>query len=311
MRGFLLLCLFAAGPLMAKPAPLVELTADPVPLTTVAMKHGSLPVRVSLGFDKALVLNLEPARRLKLKPFPLIGKFKVKNPQVPGGEAIIRGNLLNVDTGGTGSQKIPTIWIDKDVVPAPEAGVVSVMAFDAERVRIANPRAPSGGQSHRLARAGGGEAHVKWRVGGETVRVIFDFTSEASVLNAGAAEILAANGLVRRTGRVVLWSPVPALQLPVELLEPAAGARMQGIPLISPAARITRDRARELDARAAAGIAGDDDEDAIVVTAKSERKEKRAPWMLIGRDVLDHCGQVEMDRPGKAWILTCQFPAGN
>lgn len=317
MRPLALLSLTAlAGlpaPVGAAPVPLVELEADPVPLTTVQLKRGTLPVRVSLGFDKALLLNLEPARRLGLKPFPLVGKFKVRNPQIPGGEAIIRGNLVSVGTAGTAPQKIPTVWIDKDVAAPPQAGTVSVMAIDAQRVRITNPRAPAGGQAFRFVRAGASDAELKWKVGGETVRVIFDFTSEATVLNARAADALAAAGMVSRTGRVGLWSPVPALSLPVEALRPAPGAGMQGLPLFSPAVRITRAQAEALDARAARAIQGDspDDEDAIVVTGSREKERRRDPWMLIGRDVLRYCSRVELDRAGRSWELTCNFPANS
>lgn len=293
--------------------PLVELVADPIPLTEVKLKRGTLPVRVSLGFDRAMVLNLAPAQATGLKPFPLIGKFKIRNPQIPGGEAIIRGNLISAEVGGTAKQKLPTVWIDKDVVAPPQAGVVSVLAFDAERVRISNPGAPAGGRSFVLARAGRGDAEVKWQPagdGGETVRVVFDFTSAATVMNASAARVVEGAGLARRTGRVGLWSPVPALALPVEALAPVAGANMLGLPLVAPAARITVAQAKALDARAAAGIVGDtaEDPDAIVVTAEKEGGRRRQPWMLIGRDVLDHCASVELDRPGARWILTCAFP---
>ncbi|TPE64594.1 hypothetical protein FJQ54_00915 [Sandaracinobacter neustonicus] len=309
MRAALfLLCL--AAPLAAKPVPLVELEADPIPLTRVQMKRGGVDVRVSLGFDKALLLNLAPAQQLGLKPFPLIGKFKVKNPQIPGGEAMIRGNFVSGDVGGTGMQKLPTIWIDKDVVVPPQQGIVSVLAFDADRVRIRNLRAPAGGQVYRLARAGKTDAEVKLNLGGETLRLIFDFTSERSVMNARAAAVLESEGMVRRTGRVGLWSPVPAFAVPVELLRPEPGAKLQGLPLFDPVVRISRARAEELDARAAAGITGDseDDPDAIVVTAEREKGRRREPWILIGRDVLRFCGTVELDRPGAAWVLTCQFP---
>lgn len=305
---FLCLALMAA-PLAAKPVPLVELTADPIPLTQVQLKRGPVNVRVSLGFDKALLLNLAPAQKLGLKPFPIFGKFKFRNPQIPGGEAIIRGNLVSGDVGGTGRQKLPTVWIDKDVVPPPQAGVVSVMAFDAERVIIRNPSGPSGGRAYVLPRAGRNDSDIKWKLGGDTVRVVFDFTSERTVLNARAAAILEREGLVRRSGTVGLWSPVPALTLPVQQLRPTVGANMMGIPLQQPFARITRDQAKALDARAAAGIQGDtpDDEDAIVVTAKSKEKEGRAPWMLIGRDVLRYCSSVVLDRQAATWTLTCSF----
>jgi hypothetical protein len=289
---------------------LVELTADPIPLTKVQLKRGPVDVRVSLGFDKALLLNLAPATALGLKPFPLIGKFKVKNPQIPGGEAIIRGNLVTGNVGGTGNQKLPTVWIDKDVVPPPQVGVVSVLAFDADRIRIRNPAAPAGGKPFVLKRAGKGDVEVKWKLGRDTVRAVFDFTSERTVMNARAAAVLEREGLVRRTGRVGLWSPLPALALPVEQLRPTAGANMMGIPLLDPNARITRAQAKELDARAAAGIVGDtaDDPDAIVVTAEKEKTGGREPWMLIGRDVLRYCSSVELDRKAATWTLTCAFP---
>jgi hypothetical protein len=308
---FLCLALLAA-PASAKPVPLVELTADPIPLTRVQMKRGPVDVRVSLGFDKALLLNLAPAKALGLKPFPLVGKFKVKNPQIPGGEAIIRGNLVTGNVGGTGNQKLPTVWIDKDVVPPPQVGVVSVLAFDAARVVIRNPSAPVGGTPVTLKRAGKGDAEVKWKLGRDTVRAVFDFTSERTVMNARAAAVLEREGLVRRSGRVGLWSPLPALTLPVEQLRPVSGANMMGIPLIEPNARISRARAKELDERAAAGIVGDtaDDPDAIVVTAEKERSGGREPWMLIGRDVLRHCSSVALDRDAATWTLTCTFPAG-
>lgn len=307
----LVLLVSMAAAAVAKPVPLVELDADPIPLTGVKLKHGTVPVRVSLGFDKAMLLNLAPAQQLKLKPFPIIGKFKIKNPQIPGGEAIIRGNLVSADVGGTGKQKVPTVWIDKDVVAPPQVGIVSVLAFDADRVRITNPRAPAGGRVFTLARAGKGDAEVKWKLGRDTVRVVFDFTAERTMLNARAASIVEREGLARRTGRVGLWSPVPALSLPVEQMRPAPGASMMGLPLMEPNARITRARAKELDARAAAGIVGDtaEDPDAIVVTAEKEKSGGREPWMLIGRDVLRYCSTVELDRPGARWILTCAFPA--
>ena len=305
---FLCLALLAA-PLAAKPVPLVELTADPIPLTQVQLKRGPVNVRVSLGFDKAMLLNLAPAQKLGLKPFPIFGKFKFKNPQIPGGEAIIRGNIVSGNVGGTGMQKLPTVWIDKDVVPPPQAGVVSVMAFDAERVIIRNPSGPAGGRAYVLPRAGRNDSDIKWKLGTDTVRVVFDFTSERTVLNARAAQILEREGLVRRLGTVGLWSPVPALSLPVQQLRPTNGANMMGLPLKEPFARITRDEAKALDARAAAGIQGDtpDDEDAIVVTAKTKEKQGRAPWMLIGRDVLRHCSSVVLDRQAATWTLTCNF----
>lgn len=300
--------------LLATPASAttIDLAADPVPTTTVALKRGTVPVRVSLGFDRAMLLNLAPAKATGLKPFPIIGKFKLKNPQLPGGEAIIRGNIITADVGGTGRQKLPTAWIDKDVVDPPAQGVVSVMAFKADYVRISVAGAPAGGRQYELNRAGEGDSDSRWKVGGDTVRVVIDLTSEVSVMNARAARALEAEGLVRRTGKVALWSPVPALLLPVELMKPVPGATaLGGLPLIRPVARITPEQARTLDAQTAAGMRGEseDDEDAIVVTADSGKAPRgRVAWMLIGRDVLQHCQEILLDRPARRWRLSCAFP---
>lgn len=311
MRALLALLLIASP--AAADIPLAEFTADPIPETQVALKRGTVPVRISLGFDRAMLLNLAPAQATGLKPFPIIGKFRIRNPQIPGGEAIIRGNIITANVAGTGNQRLPTVWIDKDVVVPPNQGVVSALAIQADRVRFTVPDAPAGGQRYRLPRAGRGDSDVRWKVGTQTIRVVLDFTAERSILNARAAQALEAEGLVRRTGRVALWSPFPAVALPVELLEPAAGATMMGLPLRQPTARITPERAKELDARTASGIEGAavDDDDAIVVTADRDRERPRrrgAPWMLIGRDVLRYCSTVELDRPGTAWDLTCAVP---
>ena len=56
----LLLFLLAAAPLSAKTVPLVVLTADPVPLTTVHLKRGSLPEAEYVS-DRIVSLPLFPA----------------------------------------------------------------------------------------------------------------------------------------------------------------------------------------------------------------------------------------------------------
>jgi hypothetical protein len=282
--------------------------ADPVPVVDVAFKHATVRARVSLGFDRAILLNLAAAERARLRPFPIVGKFRIRNPQIPGGEALIRGNLVGADAAGTGGQRLPTVWIDKDVARAPHEGVVSALAIRADRVIFRQPAAPEGRATYIVPRAGPREAHSNWRVGGETVRVVLDFNTPWSVMNARAAAVLERAGLAVRTGRVGLWSPVPALALPVEELRPAPGATVLGLPLTRPAARITPERARDLDAKAAAGIEGavEEDEDAIVVTAERERQRGRA-WLLIGGDVLGRCATIELDRPGARWVLSCAF----
>lgn len=292
----------------ARPA-VVELEAAPTPAVDVALRRATVRARVSLGFQRALLLNLEPARAAGLRMFPLVGKRTFRDPLLPGGQATVRFNLVSADVAGTGRQQLPTVWIDRDVATAPHQGVVSVMAIRADRVIIRQPAAPAAGETYVLARRGEGSPGMRWRAGGETIEAVLDLGTPMSVMNARAAEALVRAGLVRRTGRVALWQPVPALALPVELLAPAPGGSVLGLPLRRPAARISRERAAELDARVAEDITGDDDEeDTIVVTGRREGQRRgRSPWMLIGSDVLDSCERIELDRPGARWLLSCRF----
>ncbi len=291
-------------------ASVVELEAAPTPSVEVALKRATINARVSLGFQRALLLNLEPARAAGLRMFPVVGKRTFRDPLLPGGQAVVRFNLVSADVAGTGRSQMPTVWIDRDIARPPHQGIVSVMGIRADRVVIRQPAAPTGGQTYVLARRGQGSPQMRWKVAGETIDVVLDLGTPVSVMNARAAAALERAGLVRRTGRVALWQPVPALSLPVELLTPAPGASFNGLPLRRPAARIPADRARELDSRVAEGIEGadDDEDDTIVVTGRRERERRgRSPWMLIGSDVLDSCERLELDRPGARWLLTCRF----
>lgn len=303
MRAALLM-LLVATPLAAKPVPLVTLDwpRDAQPRTTATIKGKTLPVRVALGFDNALLLNLGPAQAANLKAFPIIGKQTVRNPLIPGGEAVARGNMYGVGLAGARPQNVPTVWIDKPIA-ADADGIVSALSFDATRVVL---QRPGGGTVTTLTRKGRGEAAVEANVAGTELSVALDLVSPDTVMSATAADALVRAGVLKRSGRVGAWSPFPNVRLPFERLVPAPGARLLGLPLTRPAARISEARAKELDAAAKAGTStAEDDADTLTVTATKRRRG--TAWVLIGRDVLDRCSKSELDRPGKRWLLTCEF----
>lgn len=303
-RALAALVLLIAAPLAAKPAPLVTLDwpRDAQPRTTATIKGKTLPVRVALGFDNALLLNLGPAQAANLKAFPIIGKQTVRNPLIPGGEAVARGNIYGVGLAGAKPQTVPTVWIDKPIA-ADADGIVSALSFDATRVVL--QRAGSGTVT-TLTRKGRGEAAVEANVAGTELSVALDLVSPDTVMSATAADALVRAGVLKRSGQVGVWSPFPNVRLPFERLAPAPGARLLGLPLTRPAARISEARARELDAAANAGTStAEDDADTLTVTATKRRRG--SAWVLIGRDVLDRCSRIELDRPGKRWLLTCDF----
>jgi len=271
----------------------------------IVIKHSRMVVRIALGFDKAMLLNGGPAAAAKLKAFPIIGKRTVRNPLIPGGEAVFRGNIYDVAAAGLPATGVPTVWVDKPVADDAD-GVLSMLGLNADKVVLARAT-PAGSRVYALRRKGSGDALVKAEFGGETVQVGLDLRSPETVMNARAAAALEAAGVVRRSGKVAFWSPFPGVGLPIERLLPNPGARLLGLPMVSPAARISEARLKALDAMAKAGTStAQDDADTLTVTA---RREKRGsdPWLLIGRDMLDHCSRIELDRPGKQWLLTCSF----
>jgi hypothetical protein len=306
MTAFALGALLAA-PATAAPVERFEIAATPQPVARIRIKGTDLTVRIALGFDKAMLLNLPAAERARLKPFPVIGKGSMKSNLLPGGGALIRGNLYDVGIAGLPETSVPTIWFDKELADDSD-GVISLLALPVDHAVVTQPAAPKGGLVYGIGRKGRGDAAMIAVIGGEKVNVILDIRSPETLFNGRAAQLLERAGMFRRTGKVGLWRPFPGSALPFERVTPTPGAAILGLPLIAPAARVTEARAKELDARAKAGTSSaEQDDDAITVTAT--RKKQQPPWVLIGRDILDHCSRIELDRPGVRWALTCAFPA--
>lgn len=309
MRRALAVLLLAVPLIAAAKAPMapyvVTVAPGAQPHLPVRIKDTDLDIRLALSFDSAMILNPVPAARAGLKPFPLIGKRTFKSSLVPGGEATFRGNLYGVTPHGLAKSTLPVIWVDKTIAADAE-GVLPVSVLKADTVVInLGPQAPAA-KLYTITRKDKGGVMMKVRVGDETIDVALELNSPDTVMNARAAAALANAGLVKRAGEVGFWRPFPGVELPFERLAPTPGATVIGLPLFRPAVRITEAQAKTLDAAAKAGTStADDDDDAITVTAS--RKKGRGPWILIGRDVLQHCSRIVFDRPGKAWLLTCAF----
>ena len=292
--------LTAAAPL---PTVMVEWPREAQPRTVAVIKGKSLPVRIALGFDNALLLNAGPAGAANLKAFPLFGKQEVKNAFIPGGGATARFNLYGVALGGTPGHQVPTVWIDKPIATDAD-GIVSLLSFEADHVVL--HRDGPAGKVTTLLRKGRNDAAVRVVIAGTEATLGLDLVTPETMMSSVAGDALVQSGIVKRSGQVGLWSPFPNVHLPFERLTPVPGARLLGLPLLHPAARITEARAKQLDAQAKAGTStAADDADAITVTAR--KKRKGTPWVLVGRDVLDRCSRIELDRPAKVWRLTCDF----
>lgn len=276
------------------------------PYLAIGVKDVAMRARLALGFDAALLLNLEPAQRARLKIFPLLGKQKFKNPLIPGGEAVFRFNLVRVAPAGFESGRMPTVWVDKKIADDAD-GILSALSLSGDRVVFRLGAAMPGARLYKIQRKGKGSASMEQRIGEEDVRVKLELNAPETILNARAADAMVTAGLVRRVNKVGLWRPFPGVALPIQRLEAMPGATLLGLPIINAGVRVTEAEAKRIDAEARAGTSTEaDDEDAIVVTA-SRKKRGRDPWVLVGRDTLDRCSTITLDRPGKAWELACRF----
>ncbi len=299
----LLLAAALAGPLQAAE---ILVPAGRQPYIGITVKDAPMRARLALGFDEALLLNLAPAQRVGLKIFPLIGKMKFKNALIPGGEATFRFNIVRVAPQGFESARMPTVWVDKKIADDAD-GILSALALSGDRVTFRLAPAAAGERLYKLPRQGRNDADMQTRIADEKVRVTLELNAAETILNARAADAMIAAGLVRRVNAVGLWRPFPGVALPIQRLETRAGATLLGMPIINAAVRVTEAEAKRIDAEAKAGTStAEDDEDAITVTA-SRQKRGRAPWVLVGRDTLDRCSTVTLDRPAKVWELACRF----
>jgi hypothetical protein len=297
------LALLMAGPVAAE----ILVPKGQQPYLDIIVKEQPMRARLALGFDKALLLNLEPAQRAGLKIFPLIGKMKFKDPLFPGGEALFRFNLVRVTPRGYEGGRMPTVWVDKPIAGDAD-GVLSALALEGERLVFRLEPDAAGSRRYVLPRKGGGSASMQTQVADEKLRLTLELNAPETILNARAGQALLAAGLVRRLDKVGLWRPFPGVALPIQRLESMPGAALLGLPIRNAAVRITEAEAKRIDERAAAGTSTEaDDEDAITVTASKGRKRGRGPWVLIGRDTLDMCSTITLDRPGKTWVLNCRF----
>jgi hypothetical protein len=303
--------------LLASPAAAAKVQPPPVytlkvagngnPYLPVTVKQAVLNIRIALSYDQGLVLNPAAVQRAGIKPFPLIGKFSLKNTPLANGKAIIRFNLGSITPQALPERKVPIAWLEQPVASDAE-GILPIGALSADRIEVILRDTPAGSRTFTIPKKGKGEAMIRTRIGDEDVDVSLELNIPNTVMNARAGEALVKAGLVRRANRIGYWRPVPGVALPTQGLDPRPGLTIVGLPMGSMGVRVSEAEARAIDAAARGTSTEADDEDTITVSADRKRKKRgRDPWILIGRDVLDQCSRIVFDRPGERWILTCAF----
>ena len=276
------------------------------PYLSVAVKQAMLNIRIALSFDTALILNMGPATRAGLKPFPFIGKRTFKNAMIPGGEATFRFNLATITPTGLPPKKVPAVWVSRAIADDAD-GILTIGALKADRVDVVLRDTPAGSQTYVLKKKGTGETGISARIGDEDVDISLELNSPTTVMNARAGEALAAAGLARRANELGYWRPFPGVALPWQKLTQKPGLTIAGLPMRQLGVRVSESQAKAIDAAAKGTSTATDDEDTITVSADRKRKRGRDPWILIGRDVLDDCSRISFDRANERWVLTCKF----
>ena len=76
---------------------------------------------------------------------------------MPGGSALIRGNLYDISIAGLPETNVPTIWFDKELADDSD-GVISLLAVPVEHAAILQPAAPKGGLVYGIGRKGKSDA---------------------------------------------------------------------------------------------------------------------------------------------------------
>ena len=303
------LTLLMAGPaLAARNVPQISIAAADKanPYLPVTIKDASLKIRVGLAFDSIVLLNPAAAQRTGLKPFPLIGKGSIKNAAIPGGKAVFRFAIAGVTPAGVPRSRLPTVWLD--IPAAADAdGVMAVGQIKADRIEFILRDTPPGSSTLAIPKKGSGEAGITARIGDEEVTVSLELNNPTTMMNARAGVALLEAGLATRQPEIGYWRPLPTIALPVQTLAPRSGLTIAGLPMRRMAMRVSEADARRVDASARGTSTPEDDEDTITVSADRKKKGGRAPWILVGRDVLDDCSRIVFDRPGKRWLLTCKF----
>ena len=302
--------LLASGPVLAAKAPqlvTLKVAENGNPYLPVAVKKATLNIRIALSFDTALILNLAPAQRAGLKPFPFFGKRTFRNAMIPGGEATFRFNLASITPQGLPDRKVPTVWVSRPIASDAD-GILTIGALKADRVDVILRNTLPNSRTLILKKKGTGETGITTRLGGEEIDISLELNSPVTVMNARAGEALIKAGLLRRVNEIGYWRPFPGVALPWQRLQASPGANILGLPLKDTGVRVSEAEARAIDAAAKGTSTETDDEDTITVTAgRNKKKRGRDPWILIGRDVLDQCSRIIFDRANERWLLTCAF----
>lgn len=252
-------------------------------------------LRVDPGAPIVPILNPRTAERLKVKPLGWVKIAALIGPiRVNGRTAVLRFRL----PGATSDKKARIAWFDRDFVQGAD-GAVNPLFLVQNKVRFELP-----GRGGRVNRLPFGNTSMlvrgtKLAFGGEAVTVTYDLGRAVGATTADAARLIAAD----RDGR--LSAARGTMLIEFGIARPYREMRLARPLEVGPFDFATL-RVRTPD-EGAIGIAEDDaDPNEIVVTGKKKSKARRE--LSIGRDRLDRCAALEIDRAAKTISFDC--PAG-
>lgn len=278
-----LAALAAAPPAAAQSA--VTLHADPVPVVEARINERPVRLEVDLRLPEALALSRAAAERLRVRRVPL-AQIAVG---VEGGEATLRGRIARPRLVFDGRSSRAFAGIFPTPVSTRADGVIGPAALPYDVITVILGPAPEGARDIVFAMDDPDDWEVAAQVGGQSVRVNFDVSQPASVLNRAAARLFDNAGAIPIAGELAQTPLILGLST---LMQPVTTElSVAGLPLGPTLARTN------------SPLLGATEEDAIVVQA--DARNPTPPTITLGRAALSRCASISVDRRARRLTLRC------
>lgn len=284
-----LLVLFFAAALATAPGAwaqtAITLAAEPAPLIDAEINGRPVRLEVDLRFPAGLALSRASAERLRVRRVPLL----VASVGIEGG-GLVRARIARPRIVFAGEDARAFAVIMPTVVTSRADGVIGPGALPYDVVTIQLGPDQSGARDRVFALEDADEWTIRSQVGGHELRIAFDVTNQASVLNRSATRLFDGAGAIPAAGDLRLTPVIAGLST---LMQPVSTElRFEGLTLGPTLVRTN------------APLLGADEPDAIVVEAESEGPR---PSLTLGRGALDQaqCSSISVDRRTRRLTLRC------
>lgn len=255
------------------------------PIVEAQINNRPVRLEVDLRLPRGLALSQPSAERLRVRRVPLMNA----NVGIEGG-GTVRARLARPRLVFAGEDTRAFGIIMPTTVSARADGAIGpgVLPYDVVVVRLRPDQA--GARDFTFALEDADAWTFERQVGGQTLRITFDVSNQATVFNRPAARLFDAAGAIPAAGEV---REIPLIIGLSTLMQPVTTElRFEGLGLGPSYARTN------------APLLGANEDDAVVVEAEGDGP---APSLTLGRGALDQaqCSSISVDRRARRLTLRC------